>query len=93
MHLLRRPGWLALAALLGFMAWVVYRSLDLAGVRCEVCLTYGGRSQCRSVEGPNEHDALMAATSNVCAYLASGVTDTLACTRTPPTRSACAGIP
>ena len=71
------------------MAYVVYRSLHLGGVRCEVCITFGGRSQCRSVEGESEGDARTAATNNACAYLASGVTDSMACARTPPARSEC----
>jgi len=85
----RRRGWLALVVLLGFMLFVVYRSLRIGGVQCEVCITYGGRSQCRSVEGQTEEDARSAATNNVCAFLSSGVTDSIACSRTPPTRAEC----
>ena len=85
----RRSGWIAAAALLLFMAFVVYRSFHLGGVRCEVCITYRGLSQCRAVESENKEEALMAATQNACAYLASGVTDSIACTRTPPTRADC----
>ena len=71
------------------MAFVVWRSFDLGGVRCEVCIEFRGRSQCRAVDGASEEDAMMAATQNACAYLASGVTDGMACTRTPPTRAEC----
>ena len=46
-----RLGWAGLAALLVFMGFVVYRSLHLGGVRCEVCIDFRGRSQCRTVEG------------------------------------------
>ena len=83
----RGSGWIALATL--FMGLVVYRSFHLGGVRCEVCITYRGLSQCRAVDGASEEEALMAATNNVCAYLAGGVTDSLACSRTPPTRYEC----
>ena len=85
----RWSGWFALGALVLFMAFVVYRSLHLGGVRCEVCITYQGASQCRTVEGATEEEARMGATNNACAYLASGVTDGMACARTPPTRSEC----
>lgn len=85
----QRASVLALAALLLFMALVVYQSLRLGSVRCEVCITYGGRSQCRAVEGATKEEALRQATSNACAFLASGVTDSMACARTPPTREEC----
>ena len=82
----------ALAALFLFMAYVVWRSFHLQGVRCEVCITYNGLSQCRTVDGEREEYAHQAAVANLCAYLASGVTDGMACTRTPPTKSVCTPI-
>jgi hypothetical protein len=88
----RTLNWVALGALFLFMGFVVWRSLHLQGVRCEVCISYNGLSQCRTVEGEREQDAHQAAVGNVCAYLASGVTDGMACTRTPPTKSVCTTI-
>jgi len=88
----RRVGLVALAALLLFMAFVVYRSFRIGGVRCEVCITYGDRAQCRTVDAERREDALTAATQNACAYLASGVTDGMACARTPPTRADCTDL-
>jgi hypothetical protein len=85
-------GLIALAGLLLFMGFVVYRTFHLQGVRCEVCITYNGLSQCRTVEGEHEADVHQAAVGNVCAYLASGVTDGMACMRTPPTKSECTAI-
>ena len=87
-----RASVLGLGALLIFMGIVVYRSLDIAGVRCEVCITYRGRSQCRTVEGTSEEEVRMAARTNACAFLSSGVTDSMACGRTPPTRAECAPL-
>ena len=89
----RRPlAWIALGALFVFMGFVVWRTLHLQGVRCEVCITYNGLSQCRTVEGEREEDVHQAAVNNVCSYLASGVTDGMACMRTPPSRSECTAI-
>ena len=85
-------GWIALAALFVFMGYVVGRTLHMQGVRCEICITYHGLSQCRTVEGEREEDAHQAAVSNVCSYLANGVTDGMACMRTPPTKSECTAI-
>jgi hypothetical protein len=88
----RRLRSIGLLALVLFMAFVVWRTFHLQGVRCEVCITYNGLSQCRTVEGEHEQDVHQAAVNNVCAYLANGVTDGMACMRTPPTKSECTAI-
>ncbi len=78
--------------LLLFMAFVIYRSLHVAGYQCTVCIDFRGQSACRKVEGPTEQDARAGATNNACALLASGVTDSIACERTPPTKIECTAI-
>ena len=89
----RRPlGWIAVAALFLFMGFVVYRTFHLQGIRCDVCITYNGLSQCRTVEGEREEDVRQAAVNNVCSYLANGVTDGMACMRTPRTRDECVAV-
>ena len=85
----RRSGWLLAAAFLLFVAFVVYRSFHVAGFRCEVCITFQGRPACRSVDGPSEREALTGAVNNTCAQLSSGVTDSIACERTQPTKVDC----
>jgi hypothetical protein len=85
----RRAGWLLAAAFLLFVVLVIYRSFHVAGFRCEVCITFQGRQACRSVDGPTEREALSAAVNNTCAQLSSGVTDSMACERTPPTKRDC----
>ena len=82
-------SWLAGAVLLLLGGFVVWSSLRVGGVRCEVCLDFEGRSACRAVDGATQEDALTAARTNACALLAAGVTQTMACERTPATSSNC----
>jgi hypothetical protein len=82
-------SWVALAALLAVGGFVVWSSLGLGGVRCEVCIAFDGREACRSVDAATEDEARSGARINACALLASGVTRTLACERTPPTQTTC----
>jgi hypothetical protein len=82
-------SWLAGAVLLAIVAVVVWSSLRVGGVRCEVCIDFGGRRACRAVDGASEEEALAAARTNACALLASGVTETMACERTEPASSGC----
>jgi hypothetical protein len=77
-----------LAAVVGFVVW---SSLHVGQVRCEVCIDFGGRQACRSVDGPTRAEARASAINNACAFLSSGVTQVMACERTPPTREHCDG--
>jgi len=70
-------------------AVVVYSSFQIGAVRCEVCIRFHGREDCRAVDGDGVTEARMAAITNVCAGLASGVTDRVACEATPPARVTC----
>jgi len=88
----RRSGWLLAAALLFFMAFVIYRSFHVAGYRCSVCIDFRGRAVCRTVDGPSQREALTGATTNVCADLTSGVTDSMACQRTQPSKVDCSAL-
>jgi hypothetical protein len=84
-------SWVSLLGLGAIIAVVVWTSLDVGAVRCEVCITFEGRSACRSVDGATADDARRSAINNTCAHLSSGVTQTMACERTPPTRMECTG--
>lgn len=85
----RWSGPLLAVALLLFMGFVIYRSLHITGYRCTVCVSFAGQSVCRTVDGPTQRDAHTGAVDNACAFLAAGVTDTLACGRTTPTKDEC----
>jgi hypothetical protein len=79
-------GALLLAAVLGY---VVVESFRLEAATCEVCMSYNGRSQCRSVSGSTTDEARKAAITNACAFLSAGVTDTMACGRQQPVSEKC----
>ena len=82
-------SWLAAVVLAGIVAVVVVSSLQVAGVRCEVCVSFRGREACRAVDAASEEEARRGAHTNACALLASGVTDSLACERTPESSVRC----
>lgn len=82
-------SWLTLVALALLAGGVVWSSLRVGQVDCEVCMEFRGSRACRTVEGATTDEARRAAVSNACALLATGVTDTLACERTPPAAVRC----
>jgi hypothetical protein len=88
----KRSTWIVAGALILFMAFVVGRSLRASSYRCSVCIDFRGEGVCRTVDAPTEQEARSSAVTNACAFLASGVTDSLACERTPPTKTDCSAI-
>ena len=76
-------GVLFLLAVLGVL---IYSSMNLAKYRVEVCMTFNGRTNCRTAAGADKENTLHTAVENACAEIASGVTDSIACGNTQPTR-------
>jgi hypothetical protein len=73
-------------ALLGF---IVYSTMGLAKVNCEVCVEFHGRTSCRPAAAMTQEDAVKSAVSVACSELAGGRTENIACERTPPKTMSC----
>lgn len=86
-----RIGIIGTFLLLGVLGYVVFQSFRLEAASCEVCIEYNGRSQCRTVGGATIDEARQGAITNACAFLSSGVTDSMACQRTKPISESCRG--
>ena len=67
-----------------FAVLLVYSTMGAGRVRCQVCITYQGRSACRTASARTRELALRTATENTCAQIASGVTESNQCENTPP---------
>jgi len=74
---------------LAFAAALVLATLRETGVRCEACVDFGGRRECRAVSGANREKATEQALATACALLARGVTQAFECQRTPPSTVEC----
>ena len=68
---------------------ILYASLGLSQYTCEVCIEFDGQTKCRSAAGATREEAQRTATDNACAFLASGMTESIRCSRTPPTSVRC----
>lgn len=76
-------GIVIVAAILGLL---VYSSLNLTQHRVELCIEFKGQSRCKIASGSSQEAAYRTALDNACGELAGGVTDTLACQRSEPTK-------
>ena len=71
---------------IAFLALLAYSTFNGQRYRVEVCMSYQGRSACRTVAAKSEVAALRAGIENSCADIASGVTDTMRCQNATPQR-------
>ena len=75
----------------GFVAFLAYTSLRSQGVSCEVCMTFSGGERCAKATGPTRDAASETAQTAACGPLASGMDQTIACSRTEPKSVTCTG--
>jgi hypothetical protein len=75
---------IAIIFVVAFLGMVVLTTFGGHRVRCEVCMEYNGRRDCRTAQAANRQEALRTGITNACAQLASGVIETSQCENTPP---------
>ncbi|PYS01800.1 MAG: hypothetical protein DMG16_11175 [Acidobacteria bacterium] len=73
-------------ALLGF---IIYSTMGLAKIKCEICVEFHGRTLCRSAAGTTREEAVKSAVSVACSDLAAGRTENIACESTRPKTMTC----
>ena len=64
---------------LAMVGLMIYSSMNLSSHRVEVCVEFQGRQACKIASGETRDNAIRTATTNACAFLASGMTDSMAC--------------
>lgn len=68
---------------------VLYLSLSFDQVRCDVCVEFKGKTQCRSAEGIDAETASRTARDNACAFLIGSKTDAFLCGQGIPKSVTC----
>jgi hypothetical protein len=82
----KKPVWIGILLFAALMALIAYSTMGTSNYRVEVCMQFQGQMSCRTASGSSEAFALRTATSNACAGIASGVTDSIACEGSAPTK-------
>jgi heme/copper-type cytochrome/quinol oxidase subunit 3 len=67
-----------------FFGALIYNTMSYSQHRVEACMEFEGRKNCRIAQGATKEAALRMAIENACALIASGMTQSMACTSTPP---------
>ena len=82
-------GILIAVAFVATFGLLIYAMLQQAEVSCEACISFRGRTACRTAAGPDEAAASNMAIDNACAQVSSGMTNRIACGNTPPDSLVC----
>ena len=75
---------LGIIAAVVIVAVLVLSSLQLRQHTCEVCITFGGQTNCAIASGTTRKEAQGSATSTACASISGGVTQSIQCGNTAP---------
>ena len=81
---MKKTHLIAILFVVAFIAMVVITTFGGARVRCEVCMVFKGRRDCRTAQAANREEALRTAITNACAQLSGGVIEVNQCENTPP---------
>jgi hypothetical protein len=83
---MKTPVLVGIAIVVLILGVIVYSSFNLASHRVEACVAFKGQAACRTASGSSEEFARRTAISNACAQIASGMTDSIACEQSTPTK-------
>ena len=77
-------GITAALIVIAILVALVYMSMNQSQYKVKVCITFDARQNCGTAAAATREQALVAATRMACATISSGVTDSIACSRTKP---------
>ncbi len=75
--------------IVGFIAFLVYATLEVQRVECTVTVAFQGESRSATASGANEQSATEQAQTAACGPLVQGMDESIACSRRPPTAVQC----
>ena len=81
---MKKPVLVGILIVAAIALLLVVSMRDVASNRVEVCMEWKGRTNCKTTRASSQQDAIRSATTNACAEMVSGVTDTMACERSEP---------
>ena len=86
---MRKPTIIVAVAVTLFLVFIIYSSMQVAQVTCQVCITFRGTTQCRTALGANAQEAQSTAISTACAVLGGNMAEDIACQNTKPATLMC----
>lgn len=70
-------------------AVILYQTMAIRQVECDVCVEFEGRTKCLTVRGEDEEQAIQTGKDNACTFVTVGRAEAFRCSGTPPVRTQC----
>jgi hypothetical protein len=80
---------LTLAAILGFVAFLLWGTLSAQRVECTVTVEFRGERRTATASGAGEKEAAEQAQTAACGPMAQGMDESIACSRVAPVARQC----
>lgn len=88
-----KKGAILTTAFLIFMAYISFTLISTGSkYECEVCVKYNETESCQTVRGIERNDTVMQGVSTACGAVARGMTESIDCQNTPPSKLVCKNI-
>ena len=81
---MKKTVWLSIVFVTLVLGYIMISSFSRPKFRCQVCMTFNGRRDCRTASAETREDALRTAITNACAELAGGRIENNQCEMTTP---------
>ena len=82
----KKPIIAAIVLSVALIALIAYSTIGLSEHRVEVCMEFEGRTNCSTTSASSKDLALRTGIQTACATIASGVTQTMGCQNTNPSK-------
>lgn len=86
---MKRGTQLTLIAIVLFGALLLYNTLSAQKAECNVCVEFNGGRNCATASHENTEEAARSAQTTACGILASGMNESIACSRAKPASVQC----
>ena len=86
---LSKPAIVGILFAVFLLGLILYQTLGLRQVECEVCVDFEGRTKCLTVKGEDDSQAIQTAKDNACSFLTTGRSESFRCSQTPPASTRC----
>jgi hypothetical protein len=86
---MKRGTAITLLAIVLFAALLLFNTLSAQKAECNVCVEFNGQTNCAKASHENADQATRSAQSTACGVLASGMDQSIACSRVKPLSVQC----
>ncbi|HEY7878222.1 MAG TPA: hypothetical protein VIC55_08345 [Gemmatimonadaceae bacterium] len=86
---MKRGPLIAIIAVVGFIGFLLWSTLDAQHVQCHACVDFNGQHNCADASASTQKEASRSAQSTACGTIARGMDQSIACSNRQPALLRC----